>query len=223
MSILGNNDVARRRIIARGAVLGPLGDYIETLPNQVLSTQGAKGIQGPTTSPTVEAPPATDTASQLQQIVALLQRLPQSLSDEFRMRFIIQPRESVAFIVPGENIAVPVTTPTIIASFQLSARFTGFLTGVGVNVHPAGEFPNIQFQLRVGNNIHPNFSNRVFAVSTLATPIPFALELIQGRTVNLVAINNGPGTVDVSGILIGWTEFMASYKRYGSAPQSGIA
>ena len=223
MPILGNNDVVRRRIQARGGVLGPLGDYIETLPNQVIMTTGAKGVQGPTTSPTIPPTAPTDNNSLLQQIVALLQRMPVALSDEFRTRFIVQPREAVAFAVPGENIAVPPMVPTIIASFKLADKFTGFLTHIGVNVDPSGEFPNISFQLRVNNNIHPNFSNQIFAASTLSTPIPFALELVQSRTVSLVAINSGPGTTDVSALLVGWTEFMAAYKTYGSSPQSGIA
>src|SRR5208282_4772751 len=97
--------------------------------------------------------------------------------------------------------------PTVIAAFQVNNSFGGFLTNVGVNVKPAGEFPNVVFQIKVGKTIHPNFSNRIFSVSTLATPIPFALELIQNRTVQLIAINYGVGTVDVSGVLVGWTEF----------------
>jgi hypothetical protein len=222
MSLLGNNIVTQRRILARGAVTGPLGDYVATLPNQVIRTKGdSQG--GPVTSPTVQAPAATDTTSQLQQIVALLQRLPVALSNEFRTRFIMPPRESVSFIVPGENIAVPKTVPTVIAAFQMNANFSGFLTHIGVNVNPVGAFSSVAFQLRVNGNIHPNFSNLIFAAPTLQTPLPFPFELIQQRTVQLEAINNSGGTLDISAVLIGWTEFMASYKPYGSAPQSGIA
>lgn len=218
------NDVVARRIQARGGLTGPLGDYAAALPNRVVMTR-EDGPRGPLTSPTVAPAAATDEISLLMQIRDLLSRMPVSLSDEFRTRFIVQPRESVSFIVPGTNLALPADgQPYAIAAFQMNQGFTGFLTHVGVNVSPSGGFPGITWQIRVNNNIHPNFANRVFSASTIATPIPFAFELVQSRTVQLVAINAiGGGAVDVAGVLVGWTEFMADYKRYGAAPQSGIA
>jgi hypothetical protein len=217
------NDVVARRMAARGRVVGPLGDYLAPLPNQIIATRGDTA-QGPLTSPTVApASQCTDTVSCLQQILAMLQRMPVAFSQEFRTRFIIQPRESVAFVVPGETTSVSAGAAQAIASFKMNENFTGFLTAIGVNVTPISSIANVAWQLRVNGNVHPNFNNQIFAASTLATPLPFAFELIQNRTVQLVAINKSGGPLDISGVLVGWTEFMASYKSYGGSPQSGIA
>ncbi len=215
-----DNDAVLRRKFARTR---QLGDYVAALPNQVISTRGI-AQRGPLTSPTIPAAAPTDSNSLLQQIAALLSNLPVALSDEFRTRFIMQPRESVSFLVPGENTSVANSgQPVAIVSFKVNQNFTGFLTHVGVNVSPSGGFPSIAWQIRVNNSVHPNFANRVFSVSNMSTPYPFALELVQNRTITLYAINTGSGSLDVSGVLLGWTEFLADYKPYGTSSQSGIA
>jgi hypothetical protein len=218
-----NGPVLRRmhgRQLRHGSLPSVLGDYAAELPNRILVT-GGNEERGPITSPTIPAPGPTDAISLLTDIRDLLQRLPTALSDEFRTRFIMEPRESVAFNAPGGNTSVPAGTAVAICSQQVAENFSGFLTRVGVSAAP-GQLPQITWQIRINGSVHPNFANRVFTSSNISNPFPFALELVQKSTVQLVAINVGPGAVDVAGVLIGWTEFLSTFKRYGASPGSGI-
>jgi len=101
--------------------------------------------------------------------------------------------------------------------------FTGVITGVGVNVIPAGAFADVIWQIRVNGAVHPLFANRVYSASTLSNPDLFPFEIPQNRTVQLVAINNGIVPVSVAGKLVGYTEYLTEYKKYGSVSASGIA
>ncbi|NDQ57334.1 MAG: hypothetical protein GZ088_09715 [Acidipila sp.] len=214
-----DNSAVLARARARAGVR-PLGDYPADLPNRVMITQDLSD-KGPVTSPTVQAPLPTDDNSFLRQIRDLLSRMPTALSDEFRTRFIIQPRETWSFIAPGGPVSVGVGAAVAVVDQKIGENFAGFLTAVGVQASAAA-LANIMWQIRINGSIHPLFSNRVFNASNLATPIPFAMELTQSSRVQLVALNGGGAPVDVSGVLVGWTELLQSYKRYGSTPQSGI-
>lgn len=206
-----------------GLLPNTMGDYPADLPNRVLTTKGIEQL-GPITSPTI-APPADDQLlATIQEIRDLLTRLPQSLSMEARTRFIVQPRESVSFVQPSDVISIPAATAVAVCTVQISPMFAGFLTGVGVSA-AAGNLPNITWQIRVNGAVHPKFGtngNAIFAASNLPTPLPFALELIQNTQVSLVAINNAGAPIDVAGILVGWSEFLSTFKRYGTSPQAGI-
>lgn len=228
MSVLSqvpNNDAIRKRLAARSNGIGlpnALGDYPADLPNRILFTKGYANT-GPVTAPTIEGPKPEDTNSVLREIRDLLARMPYMLSDEFRTRFIVTPREAVAFINPGGTTTVPAGTALAIVSQLIPEQYTGFLTHVGVGVVPAGAFASITWQIRVNGAIHPMFFNRIFSASSIGGPTPFPMELTQNRTVELVAINGAAVPIDVAGVLVGWTEFMSTNKRYGSSPETGIA
>jgi len=209
-----------------GEQKGALGDYPSELHHRVVGTKGGAGQQGgrgPMSSPVIEGPKPEDSNSLLKQIRDLLQRMPGALSLEARTAFSIAPREAISFISPSIFVNVGPAAAVAVATQTVQERFTGYLTAVGIGTAPVGALPNITWQIRIDGAIHPEFSNRLFAVNNLATPIPFQFELTQARTVQLVAINGGGAIVTCAGVLVGWTEYMSTYKPYGSSPATGIA
>lgn len=219
------NSAVLRRMAQRhrsgGRPLGGMGDYPEILPYRVMLTQAGDGkpVDGPV-SGSVTASQGGDVLSQIRDI---LLHLPQMMSEEWRSRFVMTPREAISFIAPGGPISVGVGAAVAVVSQQVDEMFTGFLTHVGVNVIAPAGFSSITWQIRINGAIHPKFADRIFSAPTISTPVPFTLELTQNRTLQLVAINTGAVPVDVAGILVGWTEYMATFKNYGSAPSAGIA
>lgn len=216
--------VARRN--ASPPALRGLGDYVADIPYRTLATRGSDGqgvIGGPLSYPTIPAPLPTDAQSLLLQIRDLLERMPQALQLEFRTRFAIPPREAISFAVGSADVSVAAGAAVAVISEVIDERFTGFLSHVGMNVIAPGSFSSIVWQIRVNGAIHPKFANRIFSQNTLSTPYPFLFELTQSRTLQLVAINTAAIPITVQGVLLGWTEFMATYKPYGSSPQSGVA
>jgi hypothetical protein len=219
------NDIVMRRNAARvraGTLPGALGDYPADLPNRVFITKGVAEA-GPIDTPVISPATGTSDIDLLTQIRDLLVRLPAAMSDEWRTKFVMLPREALSFIAPAGPVSVPAGASIAVVSQIVNQNFTGFLTHVGVNVLGAGGFADVNWQIRVNGSIHPLFTNDFFAASTLATPLPFSLELVQNRTVQLVASNNGAVAHDVVGVLVGWTEFLAQGKRYGATPSTNVA
>jgi len=205
---------------------GALGDYFNDIyyrTYMVRGSAGQGGVMGPLSAPVIPGQQPEDQISLLRNIRDLLTFMPQAMSDEWRTRFIVQPRESISFATGSASVSVPALGAVAVVSETIDERFTGFLTHVGVDVIAGGAFSDIIWQIRVNGAIHPKFANKVFFASTLATPYPFAFELCQARTLQLVAINTLAAPVQVAGVLLGWTEFMSTFKMYGSSPQSGIA
>lgn len=228
------NEAYLRRSQARGNatphVLGSakqngLGEYVTDLRYRTLQTRGADGqgnIGGPLSYPVIPAAQEMSVQGWLQRIAFLLEQLPMAMSLEWRTRFIMQPRESLSFLVGSGDVSVPAGAAVAIVTETTDERFTGFLTDVGMNVIAPGSFSSIVWQIRVNGAIHPKFANRVFSASSLSTLYPFAFELSQSRTVQLVAINTAGVPITVQGVMAGWTEFMADFKSYGSSPATGV-
>lgn len=206
----------------RNGAMAGMGDYISALPYRVLATKGASTPGGPVMYPTIPAPEAGDAVSLLTALLEEVRRLPENFSIEARTRFPIAPREAISFINPSLDITVPPGTGVAVVRQLIPERFTGFLTHVGVNTMGAPPTA-ILWQIRVNGAIHPEFSNRQFTQNHVANPLPFIFELTQARTLELVAINTAGAPIVVQGILVGWTEFMSSFKSYGSSPQSGVS
>jgi len=219
-----------RRIRANGVkrqANKPLGDYIQDLPFRVMEARGGAGQEGtglgPLSAPVALGPElGLSTEQLLKLLLDQLRRLPQLFSLEWRTRFPMQPRESISFLTPTVSVAVPALTAVVVVSQIIPERYSGFITNVGVNVTPPASFPNITWQVRVNGAIHPEFANRIFMANTLATPMPFLMELTQARTVELVAINTAAAAITVQGVLAGWTEFLSDFKPYGSSPAGGV-
>jgi hypothetical protein len=222
-----NSALARRAAGNKnGQGAGALGEYFNDMYYRTLTVRGSAGqggVMGPLTAPTIMGPQVEDQLSLLRNIRDLLLFMPQAFSNEWRERFIVQPRESISFVTGSPSVTVPASSAVAVVSELIDERFTGFLTNVGVNVIAGGAFSDVIWQIRINGAIHPKFANKVFFASTLASPYPFAFELCQARTLQLVAINTLAVPVQVAGVLVGWTEFMSTFKNYGSSPQSGIA
>lgn len=216
----------KNAIPAQQGQAGALGDYPADLPHRVLVTKGGAGQEGgmgPLSYPVIEGPKSDTDTDLLRQIRDLLYRMPQSISLEWRTKFIMVPREAISFIAPSNSVTVAAGTAVAIVTQTIQERFTGFLTHVGVGVEPPADFANITWQIRVNGAVHPEFANRIFWNSTISNPLQFNFELTQARTVQLVAINTGGADIECQGILTGWTEYMSSYKEYGASPATGIA
>jgi hypothetical protein len=221
-----NSELRRRQMIVGRGPATPLGDYSAELPHRVLYTKGGAGQEGglgPLSSPVIEGPEADTELSYLRQIRDLLYRLPFALSSEWRTKFIMPPRESISFLTSAYWVNVAAGAAVVVASQTVQQNYTGFIQGVGVGCNPFGSLTDIIWQIRVNGSVHPEFSNRVFAVNTMSVPLPFNFEMLQSRTYDLVAINNGVALITCAGILTGWTEAMSDYKMYGSSPATGIA
>ena len=214
------NQYVRRN--QRPGATGALGDYIQELPNRTVITKGPNVFEGPLSAPVVAVENFQTWQDWLGAILEELRRLPERMSLEWRTSFPMQPRESISFINPSLDITVAAGTAVAIVSQTIEERFTGFLTEVGVNVF-GGSFADITWQLRVDGAVHPEFADRIFNQNHVQDPLAFVFELTQARTVELVAINTSLVDIDVQGILIGWTEFMSTFKSYGSSPQSGVS
>lgn len=235
-----DNSAIRRKLAAKGqrpgspgvpVNLGAFGEYPAALPYRVLSTKGGAGQQGgaigegwgPVTAPTVPGEEPDDSLRLLHDISEYLRRLPEAMLAALRTQLVLTPREAVSFIAMSGTVSVGAGAAVAVVSQAIQPRFAGFLTKVGVNVLPTGSFPDITWQIRVNGAIHPEFSNRIYSSGNLNTPDDFALELVQGRTVQLVAINTSPVAVDVQGKLVGWTEFLTDNKSYGGSSMAGIS
>lgn len=221
-----NTELLKRQAIVNRGQAGPLGDYPAELPHRVLYTKGGAGQvggRGPLSSPVIEGPKDDTELSYLRQIRDLLYRLPSAMSNEWRTKFIMPPRESISFVTSAYWIDVPAGNAVIVASQTVQQNYTGFIQHVGVGCNPTGGLTDIIWQIRVNGSIHPEFSNRVFAANTMGNPLPFNFEMMQSRTYDLVAINGGAALISCAGILVGWTEVMSDYKSYGSSPATGIA
>lgn len=221
-----NTELLKRQAIARRGQAGPLGDYPAELPHRVLSTKGGAGQmggRGPLSSPVVEGPQVETELGYLSQLCDLIYRLPQAMSNEWRTKFIMPPRESISFLTSAYWVDVAAGAAVVVASQTVQQNYTGFIQYLGIGANPLGGLTNITWQIRVNGFVHPEFSNRVFAANTLGNPLMFNLEMLQSRTYDVVAINGGGALISCAGIMVGWTEQMSDYKMYGSSPATGIA
>lgn len=221
-----NAVIARKLAAMRG-----LGDYPADLPYRVLSTKGGAGQQGgaidggwgPVTAPVESGEDCDTELCWLKKISRQLEHLPERLALTWRTRFVVCPREAVSFIALSGTVSVPAGTAVAVVNQVVQPRFSGFVTRVGISVLAPASFPDVTWQLRINGAVHPEFANRIFSAGNLNTPDDFVFELIQGRTVQLVAINTSGLAIDVQGKLVGWTEFLTDDKTYGGSPSSGIA
>jgi len=225
---MGNLPPAVLRALARQRQLRGqrgLADYESDLYNRVLPPTGDANAKGGGIMPIQPAAVASGTLTQeqmIQEIVALLQTMPAAMSLNFRQNFAVEPRERLPFIATAAPTTLGAGATATIVSQLVDEKFGGMLTNIGVGVEPPGSFSSIKWYLKVNGSTHPKFSGLIFNANTLATPLLFSFEICSSRTVELVAENVGLGAINVSGLLVGWTEFLSENKGYGYTPSSGI-
>jgi hypothetical protein len=229
-----DNTVMRRKLASmQQAPRGPrpLGDLPADLTYRVLSTKGGAGQEGgaadgqwgPVTAPVLPGEQPETELSLLREIRDLLLHLPEATLLTMRTQLVLAPREAVSFIALSGTVNIVPGAAAVVVTQAIPPRSAGFLTKVGVNVLGAGNFPDISWQIRQGGTVHNEFSNRIYSAANLNTPDDFILELVQGRTLELIATNAGGVPIDVQGKLVGWMEFLTDNKPYGGASMSGIA
>jgi hypothetical protein len=200
---------------------------MDRLHYRTFRTQGGAGQQGPLGPQAYPADPAEPYDDSLMELLwkihDLLDNLPQRMSLEWRTKFYMEPREIVPFVAsnPFTSLAVG-APPTAVVTQLVDERYSGYLSEVAVATAAPGTLSDISWQIRVNGMVHPKFSGVVFETQSLTERIPFKFELVQARTVQLVATNTGAAPVNVTGALFGWSEFLALYKPYGADPASGI-
>lgn len=152
------------------------------------------------------------------------QSLVREMVRQFRTQMLLPSRDQSSFIAttPTGYVNIAAGAITTVASFRLSERYSGGLLQVGVNVAPPGSFGSVKWSIRSQGFIHSGYQNLVFVANTLATPLRFQMEILNGRSIDLVAQNAGDIGVDVAGVLIGYQEELTEWKHFGSQPASGV-
>jgi len=205
---------------------GRLGDYQPTLPNRIITT--ARGPQGPLQSP-IRIPDQKESAEQLlHRLTRLTEELPIKMARAFREVYTEEGRDAQDFVKTNDTgtgvTSVAFGVESTIINFTVQQNFEGEMRAIGVSVSPPGNFSDIQWTLRINSTLrHPGFNSVVFAESTLATPLWFKSELLEGRKIELLAKNTAAaGSILVSAVLLGYTAYKADWKKWGTAPVSGI-
>lgn len=199
--------------------MGTMNDYPADLPNRVMR---AGGPTGPLTNPIQR--PSNDNKSAQEALNLLNQQvksLPADLALMWRKTFVVPSREQIPLLVTAAPTQVTANKVTVVTT-TIDQKFGGFLTHVGVSATPGGVMSSLQWSLEFDGQPHAKFTNLVFNANYLSPPLPWQIELISGKKVSLVVTQPG-GTVpvDVCGILIGWTEYLSTYKPYGLKAASG--
>lgn len=201
-----------------------LGDATaDLLYGRTLPAQGGISAGGYSPGPIVAPITPPSAPPTLEGLIELLTRLPSDLMSQWRTSFIQQPRETVPILETVSEVSIPTGGAlTTVVSKTIPDQFVGFITHIGMNVIAPGVFPDISWSVLANNGVHPSFSAKKIFVNTLATPYPFAFEVIQGRTISIQASNANANAVLVDAVLVGWMERMDESKPYGAQPASGI-
>jgi hypothetical protein len=81
----------------------------------------------------------------------------------------------------------------------------GVVTDIGLQVNPAGGYPDVTWQVASSGDPDPYFApNGVFAASTLSTPFKYSKVFPSQRTMQLRALNSSAGPLEVSGLMMGF-------------------
>jgi hypothetical protein len=198
-----------------------LRDYSATLPRQVRTIERPKGpLQTPIVGPQVDK----TILDRLDRIVKLLQGMPEANVAMFRKSYLTGGRDQQAFCTTG-TVPVPfaVLVPTVVVTFVVKDNFEGAITSLGFNTTPGTSIQDIQWSLRInGTLIHPGLQNAIFYSTALANNVPFDYELLQKRTIEILAFNTSAAIINVDARISGYEAYMSEWKKWGTAPQSGL-
>ncbi len=206
------------------AGLSRVGDYPPHLPSRTINQPMVKG---PLNTPIIPGPgvrPQT-TDELLAQILAAIKALPDEIARSFRHYYIGGGRDRQDFIVQSQGqITVPNTgVLTSIVSFTNQDNFEGALEYIGLNVG-GGNFANILWYIRInGTTFHPGLNAYTADSNTLSAMIPFKQELLQLRKIEIMASQTAVAAgITVEAVMKGYTSYMADWKNWGKAPESGV-
>jgi len=196
--------------------LGRLGDYTATLPFKTSSAESK--VLGPLQTP-IKVPAADD---RLDRLIEEIRKLPVSIVHQFRESYLKGGRDQQGFVFTGVGTAIAAAATSTIISFSVQQDFEGALQKIGINVVTPPP-TNAAWSIRInGRILHPGFTNIAFSAGSLSEPLEFELELLQGRLYELIVTNNGGAAINVEAIILGYTSYMAEWKKWGNNPKSGI-
>jgi hypothetical protein len=144
----------------------------------------------------------------LQRLKDLTYALGRTIGTEVIDNLLVPTRDSKMFIIPGTVTLVPVGSGggiTTIASLIVPEGYMGVVTDIGLQVNPAGGYPDVTWQVASSGDPDPYFApNGVFAASTLSTPFKYSKVFPSQRTMQLRALNSSAGPLEVSGLMMGF-------------------
>lgn len=122
------------------------------------------------------------------------------------------PQDAISFIVstPNGTVSVPPAATagdlgTLIAQATVPEHCIGVLLRIAPQVDPVGAAGDVNWQVRVDGSAHPGL-NGPLPVNAMKEHLPFFFKIPPGKTLELVAVNNGANNVNCSGFLIGYYE-----------------
>jgi hypothetical protein len=200
-----------------------LGDVGARLPRRTMTIERPQGpLQVPITAPEQEQ---GDLLSRLDRIIKLLESAPEETMRQFRKGYMTGGRDqqhfcdTAAATIPG---GAPTALVTVL-TFTVNDNFEGAIQSFGFNTTPVSALQDIKWSLRVDNNlIHPGFDRRIFYSEAIAQNVPFEYELLQRRTIEILATNTSAVDIDVDVRVSGYQAYMSEWKKWGTSPQSGI-
>jgi hypothetical protein len=203
---------------------GGLGDYQALTPHRTVTNETR--ALGPLQTPIV-MPPGIQTQQQiLAGLFNRLDRLPFLIVRELRKSYRKQGRDGQDFILTsaGQVTLTAGAAAAVVVSLTVQQNFEGALHHIGTKVIPAQGASYIKWSMRINNTvIHPGMNQVIFMADTLSAPLPFEMELLQMRVIELIAENtHATDDIDVCAVLLGSTSFMADWKNWGDRPLSGI-
>jgi hypothetical protein len=198
-----------------------LGDVATTLPRRTMTIERPQGpLITPITAPIEQAGSVID---RLDRIIRLLQSMPEDNMRQFRKSYLAGGRDQQSFCDTATVLIPAFTTGTSVLKFVVNDNFEGAILSMGFHTNPDTALNDIAWSLRIDNNlIHPGFQDRVFYSTELASNVPFEYELLQKRTIEIIAANTSAVNVNVDVRISGYQAYMAEWKKWGNAPQSGI-
>jgi hypothetical protein len=206
-----------------------LSDYDAALYNRSIETLGGAGQSGPGGPLSVPITAGTGQMSSVQilaKIAELLYGLPDRIQQSELAEFLRMPRAGSFWVRSTPSVALAGGGTTPLVSFTMPNRHAGALKFVGLAASPAGSLPFITWDLRFGVGVaqqrHPEFTGQIFSANQINPPLPFEMELVQSRTIQLQATNTDVNPINVEGIMIGWRHFLQDNMPFGDSPRGGI-
>jgi hypothetical protein len=203
-----------------------LNDYSATLPRQTVTIQRPAGplvtpLVGPKES---QQKGVAEVVDRLDRMIKVLQLMPEAIQAQFRKSYLESGRDQQAFCVtPSASVALAGFATATVLSFTVRNNFEGAILSMGFNVTPITSLQDVKWYLKInGNLVHPGFDGVTFFSSEIARHVPFQYELLQNRTVSIVAQNTLVNPITVDARLSGYTAYLAEWKRWGDAPKSGL-
>lgn len=205
--------------------MATLNDYSAALPRRTFTHERPAG---PLQTPIIpQREPADkglpEAVDRLDRMIKLLQNMPEAIQAQFRRSYLEGGRDQQAFCFTGTATILAGALLSPVLTFTVRDNFEGAIKSIGFNTNPGTSIQDILWSLRINNTlIHPGLDNTIFYSTEIARDVPFPYELLQNRTIEILASNTSLVDVDVDVRVSGYQSYMSEWKQWGSSPQSGL-